>query len=141
MEQYGRIEIYTDVREITYENVADMVFVRARNDMNQVCSTKINFTDDGVVILDSFKKENIKILFDSHLTLAKIQENHEYLMQKQNKKLKMYKQYYKEYEKRFKSVKLGIRFTTFRKANMVRDDLKSALDLQKEYLTKLENSK
>lgn len=129
----------TDVNP--YENVADMVFVRARNDMNQVCSTKINFTDDGVVILDSFKKENIKILFDSHLTLAKIQENHEYLMQKQNKKLKMYKQYYKEYEKRFKSVKLDIRFTTFRKANMVRDDLKSALDLQKEYLTRLENSK
>ena len=62
-------------------------------------------------------------------------------MQKQNKKLKMYKQYYKEYEKRFKSVKLGIRFTTFRKANMVRDDLKSALDLQNEYLTILENSK
>lgn len=122
-----------------YENVAEMFYIRQKEDRSQICLVNIKFTDDGAIIAESLNEKNVRVSEKAYETKALIEEQHALLMQKQNKKNKAFKTYYAAYTKKFKKVNLDIRFNSFGEMREVDERLSNILNMQNEYLTILKN--
>ena len=122
-----------------YENVAEMFYIRQKEDRSQICLVNIKFTDDGAIVAESLNEKNVGVSEKAYETKALIEEQDALLMQKQNKKNKAFKTYYAAYTKKFKKVNLDIRFNSFGEMREVDERLSNILNMQNEYLTILKN--
>ncbi|MBO7243453.1 MAG: hypothetical protein J6V19_07325 [Alistipes sp.] len=122
-----------------FENIAEMFYIRQKEDRSQICLVNIKFTDDGAIVAESLNEKNVRVSEKAYETKALIEEQDALLMQKQNKKNKAFKTYYAAYTKKFKKVNLDIRFNSFGEMREVDERLSNILNMQNEYLTILKN--